>query len=499
MKRLARSQFGYIESACNPVNDVILKRMTETLTRNESRRTSARTFAVHNPATLEHIADVADATAEDARSAIEIAARAMPAWTATPAPERARVLRRAEALMLERADALGRTLTLEGGKPLAEARGEIAYAASFFGWFAGEAERVYGRTIPASQPSKRLFAIRQPVGVVGAITPWNFPAAMVTRKVGPAIAAGCSVVLKPAEQTPLTALAIADILTEAGLPNGILTVVTTNDPAAVGNELLHSPLVRKITFTGSTEVGKYLMREAAASVKRVSLELGGHAPFIVFADADIEAAAKGAIISKFRNAGQTCVCANRLYVHASVAKAFTDAFVPLVAALKVGNGVDAGVQVGPLIDQAGVNKVEAHVGDATSHGAQVRVGGHRPAGHGYFYEPTVLTGVSDDMLVMREETFGPVAPIATFESEDEVIERANRGPYGLAAYFYTRDLSRAFRIAERLEYGIVGLNDPLPSTAQAPFGGYKESGLGREGGTEGMEAFLETKYVSMSL
>jgi len=468
--------------------------MTETLT-------AAKTFAVHNPATLEHLADVADATAEDARDAIEAASRAMPAWTAVPAIERARVLRRAEALMLERADALGRTLTLEGGKPLAEARGEIAYAASFFGWFAGEAERVYGRTIPASQASKRLMVLRQPVGVVGAITPWNFPAAMVTRKVGPAIAAGCSVVLKPAEQTPLTAIAIAEVLAEAGLPAGVLTVVTTSDPAAVGNELLKSSLVRKITFTGSTEVGKYLMREASDSVKRVSLELGGHAPFIVFADADIEAAARGAITSKFRNAGQTCVCANRIYVHASVAKAFTDAFVPLVAALKVGNGVDAGVQIGPLIDQAGVNKVEAHVRDATSHGAQVRVGGHRPAerDHGYFFEPTVLTDVRDDMLVMREETFGPVAPIATFESEDEVIERANRGPFGLAGYFYTRDLSRAWRVAERLQYGIVGINDPLPSTAQAPFGGYKESGLGREGGSEGMEAFLETKYVSMGL
>jgi succinate-semialdehyde dehydrogenase/glutarate-semialdehyde dehydrogenase len=468
--------------------------MTETLT-------AAKTFAVHNPATLEHLADVADATAEDAREAIEAASRAMPAWTAVPAIERARVLRRAEALMLERADALGRTLTLEGGKPLAEARGEIAYAASFFGWFAGEAERVYGRTIPASQASKRLMVLRQPVGVVAAITPWNFPAAMVTRKVGPAIAAGCSVVLKPAEQTPLTAIAIAEILAEAGLPAGVLTVVTTSDPAAVGNELLKSSLVRKITFTGSTEVGKYLMREASASVKRVSLELGGHAPFIVFADADIEAAARGAITSKFRNAGQTCVCANRIYVHASVAKAFTAAFVPLVAALKVGNGVDAGVQIGPLIDQAGVNKVEAHVRDATSHGAHVRVGGQRPAerDHGYFFEPTVLTDVRDDMLVMREETFGPVAPIATFESEDEVLERANRGPFGLAAYFYTRDLGRAWRVSERLEYGIVGINDPLPSTAQAPFGGYKESGLGREGGSEGMDAFLETKYVSMGL
>ncbi|HZS61574.1 MAG TPA: NAD-dependent succinate-semialdehyde dehydrogenase [Gemmatimonadaceae bacterium] len=473
--------------------------MTETLSRTERRASSTRTFTVHNPATLEGIADVPDATADDARAAIASAARALPAWTAVTALERARVLRRAEAIMLERADALGRTLTLEGGKPLAEARGEIAYAASFFGWFAGEAERVYGRTIPASSPSKRLMVIRQPVGVVAAITPWNFPAAMVTRKVGPAIAAGCSVVLKPAEQTPLTAIAIADILTEAGLPEGVLTVVTTSDPAAVGNELLHSDIVRKITFTGSTEVGKYLMREAAGSVKRVSLELGGHAPFIVFGDADIEAAAKGAIASKFRNAGQTCVCANRIYVHASVADKFTDAFVPLVQSLKVGNGVDAGVTIGPLIDQAGVNKVETHVADATSHGAHVRIGGHRPSGRGYFFEPTVLTDVKDSMLVMREETFGPVAPIATFESEDEVIERANRGPYGLAGYFYTRDLSRAWRVAERLQYGIIGLNDALPSVAQAPFGGFKESGLGSEGGSEGMEAFLETKYVSIGL
>jgi succinate-semialdehyde dehydrogenase/glutarate-semialdehyde dehydrogenase len=469
--------------------------MTETLTITE------RTFAVNNPATGERIADVLDGTAEDARAAIERAARAMPAWTATPAPERARVLRRAEALMLERVEALGRTLTLEGGKPLPEAKGEIAYAASFFGWFAGEAERVYGRTIPASHANKRLLAIRQPVGVVGAITPWNFPAAMVTRKVGPAIAAGCAVVLKPAEQTPLTAIALAEILAEAGLPEGVLNVVTTKDPVAVGAELLTNPHVRKITFTGSTEVGKYLMREAAASVKRVSLELGGHAPFIVFADADIQAAAKGAIVSKFRNAGQTCVCANRIYVHASVAKAFTEAFTPLVQALKVGNGLDAGVQIGPLIDQAGVTKAENHVRDAVAHGARVAVGGHRPTTNngGFFFEPTILTDVRDDMLVMREETFGPVAPIATFESEDEVIERANRGPYGLAAYFYTRDLSRAWRVGERLEYGIIGVNDPLPSTAQAPFGGYKESGLGREGGTEGMEAFLETKYISMTL
>ncbi len=466
--------------------------MTQTLT---------GTFPVYNPATGEHIANVPDATREDARRAIETAEAAGPGWAAVPAPERARVLRRAEALMLERTDALARTLTREGGKPLAEARGEIAYAASFFGWFAGEAERVYGRTIPSSHAAKRLLVIKQPIGVVAAITPWNFPAAMVTRKVGPAIAAGCTVVLKPAEQTPLTAIAIAEVLAAAGLPDGVLTLVATSDPAAVGSEMLEHPGVRKITFTGSTEVGKHLMREAAASVKRVSLELGGHAPFIVFGDADIEAAAKGAIASKFRNAGQTCVCANRIYVHASVADRFVDAFRPLVAALTVGDGMTAGVQVGPLIDGAGLEKVERHVRDAVSRGATVRVGGKRPAGRdqGYFFEPTILTDVADDMLVMREETFGPVAPIAVFESEDEVLERANRGPFGLAAYAYTRDLGRAWRVAERLQYGIVGLNDALPAVAQAPFGGYKESGLGREGGTEGMEAFLETKYVSMGL
>jgi succinate-semialdehyde dehydrogenase/glutarate-semialdehyde dehydrogenase len=463
--------------------------------------TKRHTFAVHNPATLAHLADVPDATAADTREAIGAASAALASWAATPAPVRARVLRRADALMIERTDALARTLTAEGGKPLAEARGEIAYAASFLGWFAGEAERLYGRIIPASTGAKRLLTVRQPVGVVGAITPWNFPAAMVTRKVAPALAAGCTVVLKPAEQTPLTAIAIADILTEAGLPAGVLIVLATNDPVPVGTELLSNPAVRKITFTGSTNVGKYLMREAAASVKRVSLELGGHAPFIVFPDADIDAAARGAIVSKFRNAGQTCVCANRFYVHASVADAFVEALTPLVRALEVGDGMRDGVHVGPLIDAAGVAKVERHVRDAVTHGATVLVGGERPsdAGAGYFFEPTLLTEASDDMLVMREETFGPVAPVTTFTGDAEVVARANHGPFGLAAYIYTSSLHRAWTIAEQLEYGIVGVNDPLPSTAQAPFGGFKESGLGREGGSEGMDAFLETKYISMGV
>jgi succinate-semialdehyde dehydrogenase/glutarate-semialdehyde dehydrogenase len=463
--------------------------------------TRSETFAVHNPATLDHLADVRDASASDAREAIAKASAALASWAATPAPTRARILRGAETLMLARRDALADTLTAEGGKPLAEARSEIAYAASFFGWFAGEAERVYGRTIPASTPGKRLLAVRQPVGVVGAITPWNFPAAMVTRKVAPALAAGCTVVLKPAEQTPLTALAIAAILTEAGLPADVLAVVATSAPEPVGTELLTNPAVRKITFTGSTEVGKYLLREAAASVKRVTMELGGHAPFIVFPDADLDAAAEGAIASKFRNAGQTCVCANRFFVHESVADAFIAKLTPLVTNLVVGDGRAPGVTVGPLIDAAGVDKAERHVRDAVLRGAQVLAGGARAsdAGAGYFFQPTLLTDARDDMLVMREETFGPVAPVATFTTDAEVVARANNGPFGLAAYVYTGSLQRAWRVAEQLEYGIVGVNDPVPSTAQAPFGGFKESGLGREGGTEGMDAFLETKYISMGI
>jgi succinate-semialdehyde dehydrogenase / glutarate-semialdehyde dehydrogenase len=461
----------------------------------------SRTFAVHNPATLAHLADVPDASAADARAAIARAAAALASWAGTPAPKRARILQRADALMRERTDDLAQTLTAEGGKPLAEARGEIAYATSFFRWFSGEAERIYGRTIPASTPDKRILAIRQPVGVVAAITPWNFPAAMVTRKVAPALAAGCTVVLKPAEQTPLTALAIAALLTEAGLPPDVLTVVATSDPAPVGTELLTNPAVRKITFTGSTDVGKYLLREAAASVKRVTMELGGHAPFIVFPDADLDAAAQGAIASKFRNAGQTCVCANRFYVHASVADAFTQKFAALTMKLSVGDGSREGVTVGPLIDAAGVDRAERHVRDAVAHGAHVLAGGNRApdAGPGYFFQPTVLTDARDDMLVMREETFGPVAPVTTFTTDAEVIARANHGPFGLAAYVYTSSLHRAWTVAEQLEYGIVGVNDPVPSTAQAPFGGFKESGLGREGGTEGMDAFLETKYISMGV
>jgi succinate-semialdehyde dehydrogenase/glutarate-semialdehyde dehydrogenase len=457
-------------------------------------------FLVDDPATLETVGFAADGTPEHARAAIEAAHAALGAWAATPAPERAAILRRCADLMLRDREDLARTLTREGGKPLSEARGEIAYAASFFTWFAGEAERLYGRVIPASQPGKRLLSLRSPVGVVAAITPWNFPAAMVTRKIAPALAAGCTVVLKPAEQTPFTALAIARLMLEAGVPAGVLNVVTTSDPGPVGVELLENPLVRKLTFTGSTEVGKYLAREAAGTVKRVSLELGGHAPFIVFPDADLDAAATGALRAKFRNAGQTCVCANRLYVHESVIEAFLERFTAKVRTLRVAPGLEDGSEIGPLIDDHGLEKVEAHVAEAVAAGARVLSGGRRPEGlGGRFFQPTVLAGVDDGMRVMREETFGPVAPVAAFGDEADVVRRANEGPYGLAAYLYTRDLARAWRVAEALDYGIVGVNDPVPSTAQAPFGGFKESGLGREGGSEGIEAFLETKYVSMGI
>ncbi|HEY8369052.1 MAG TPA: NAD-dependent succinate-semialdehyde dehydrogenase [Thermodesulfobacteriota bacterium] len=462
---------------------------------------SKAVFEVTNPATGDVIAKVADAGREETRQAIHAAARAFPEWSGATAKTRADALTKACQLMLERKEELARLMTTEQGKPLAEARGEVVYAAGFLEWYAGEAVRVYGETIPASVTTKRLVVLRQPIGVVAAITPWNFPSAMITRKIAPALAAGCTVVVKPAEQTPLSALALGRIFLEAGFPPGVVNIVTSRDPREVGAELLSNPIVRKVTFTGSTEVGKLLMRQAADQVKKVSLELGGHAPFIVFEDADLDAAADGAVASKFRNMGQTCVCANRLYVHRSVVDAFTRKFTERVAKLKMGNGLEEGVQVGPLIDEQGFKKVEAHVADAVAQGAVVLLGGKpRRDGafaKGYFYEPTVLTGVKDSMRIMKEETFGPVAPIEPFDTEDEVIRKANDTPYGLAAYFYSRDVGRVWRVAERLEYGIVGANDALPSVPQAPFGGWKESGIGREGGREGMEPFLETKYVSM--
>lgn len=464
---------------------------------------SRRTFSVHNPATGEELAQVPDAGAQDAARAVEAAHRAFPHWSTLAAPERAQFLFKARDLMLERKEALGRVLTMEQGKPLKEARGEIEYAAGFFTWYAEEGKRVYGETIPASVPHKRLMVIKQPVGVVAAITPWNFPAAMVTRKIAPALAAGCTVVLKPAEQTPLTAIALFKIFEEVGFPAGVANLITTRDPREVGREFLENALVRMIAFTGSTEVGKLLMRGAAEQVKRVSLELGGHAPFIVFGDADVEKAVAGAMSSKFRNMGQTCICANRIYVHESILEPFTTKLVERVEQLKMGNGLDEGVAVGPLIDEQGFKKVCIHVEDAIAKGAKVFTGGQArtdgPFAQGRFFEPTVLTDVRKGMRILEEETFGPVAPVISFREDAEVIQAANDTPYGLAAYFYSQNVSRCIRVAEQLEYGIIGVNDAMPAVPQAPFGGVKESGVGREGGREGIEEFLEVKLISLGI
>jgi succinate-semialdehyde dehydrogenase/glutarate-semialdehyde dehydrogenase len=464
---------------------------------------SRKSFPVTDPATGETIATCADGSAADTTAAIDAAHQAFQSWKHTTAYDRAAILRRVADLLLERVEPLGRLLTREMGKPLAEAKGEIAYSASFFTWFAEEAKRVYGETIPSQFAHKRLVAIRQPVGVVAAITPWNFPSAMLARKVAPALAAGCTVVAKPAKQTPLSSLALGELMVEAGVPPGVVNLVTTNRSSSFGDIVLDDVRVSKITFTGSTEVGKALAERGARTVKRMSLELGGLAPFIVFDDADLEAAAAGTQASKFRNMGQTCICANRIYVHESVVDAFAEAFAARVKAMKVGPGLEEGVTLGPLIDQAGFNKAYEHIEDAVKKGAKVRAGGKRLSGgefdRGYFLEPTVLTGVTDEMLCAVEETFGPVAPIFSFKDEAEVITRANNTRFGLAGYVYTRDLSRAWRVAEALEYGIIGVNDPVPSTAQAPFGGLKESGLMREGGWQGLDAFLETKFISIGI
>lgn len=457
-------------------------------------------YTITNPANGEPIGEVADAGQHDVSDAIAAARAAFPAWSARPAQERATILQRTAKLMLEASDDLARTATLEMGKPIREAAGEVRYAASFLEWFAEEAKRVYGETIPASVAGKRLLVLRQPVGVVAAITPWNFPLAMITRKLGPALAAGCTVVLKPAEQTPLSAIRLCRLLEQAGLPPGAVNLVTTSRPAAAGHMLTRHPDVAKITFTGSTEVGKLLLREAADQVTRVSLELGGHAPFIVFADANLEQAADGLIASKFRNSGQTCVCANRVYAQASILNTFTDLFLARVRALKVGSGLDQSVDIGPLVDANALSKVESHVADAVAKGARVLLGGARLGEEaGYFYAPTVLGDVTPDMLVCHEETFGPVAPIMSFDTEEEVVRAANATRHGLAAYFFTRDLGRAVRVMEALEYGVVGCNDGLPSVAHAPFGGFKESGIGREGGRQGIDEFLEVKYVSIGI
>ncbi|MGH8131711.1 MAG: NAD-dependent succinate-semialdehyde dehydrogenase [Steroidobacteraceae bacterium] len=454
---------------------------------------------VVNPATREPLGTVPDMGAADTRRAIEAAAQAFPAWAAHTARERAAHLRRWYELIMANQEDLATLMTAEQGKPLAESRSEIAYGASFIEWFAEEGKRLYGDVIPGHQTDKRILVLRQPVGVVAAITPWNFPAAMITRKAGPALAAGCTFVCKPASQTPYSALALAALAARAGVPAGVFNVVTSADAAAIGAEMTSNTLVRKLSFTGSTAVGKRLMAQCAGTVKKVSLELGGNAPFIVFEDAHLDLAVAGAIASKFRNTGQTCVCANRLLVQAPVYEAFTGKLVAAVAQLRVGDGLKGPTDQGPLIDARGLAKVEQHLKDAVAKGAQVVHGGKRHALGGTFFQPTVLTDVTADMLVAREETFGPVAPLFRFATEADAVRMANDTEFGLAAYFYTRDLARSWRVAEALEYGMVGLNTGIFSTEVAPFGGVKESGIGREGSRYGILEYTELKYLCVGL
>ncbi|EYS98288.1 succinate-semialdehyde dehydrogenase [Cupriavidus sp. SK-4] len=456
-----------------------------------------RRIDVTNPATGERVGQVPQLGADETRQAIEAANRALPAWRARTAKERSALLRKWFELIMASQEDLARIMTAEQGKPIAEARGEIAYAASFIEWFAEEGKRVYGDTIPAPVSNQRIVVTKEPVGVCAAITPWNFPAAMITRKAGPALAVGCTMVLKPASQTPLTALALVALAERAGIPAGVLSVVT-GSAGAIGGEMSSNPLVRKLTFTGSTEVGRVLMAQTASTIKKVSMELGGNAPFIVFDDADLDAAVEGAIVSKYRNAGQTCVCANRIYVQAGVYEAFAQKLVAAVAALKVGNGMEDGVRIGPLIDDKAVAKVEEHIADALGKGARLLQGGQRHAlGHSFF-QPTVLADVGPSMLVAREETFGPLAPLFRFETEDDVVAMANDTEFGLASYFYARDLGRVWRVSERLEYGMVGVNTGLISNEVAPFGGVKQSGVGREGSHYGIEDYLVIKYTCMA-
>ncbi|MFQ2270913.1 NAD-dependent succinate-semialdehyde dehydrogenase [Aeromonas enteropelogenes] len=456
---------------------------------------SGRTFEVTNPASGAVITQVPDMNAEDTRRAIEAAKAAQPAWAALTAKERSNKLYAWFAAITAHTDELARIMTCEQGKPLAEAKGEVAYGASFIQWFAEEGKRAYGRTIPGFSGDRRLATIKQPVGVVAAITPWNFPIAMITRKAGPALAAGCTIVIKPAAETPLCALALAALAEEAGIPAGVINIITSHQAAAVGDELCQNPVVRKLSFTGSTRIGKLLMRQCADTMKRVSLELGGNAPFIVFDDADLDAAVAGALASKYRNAGQTCVCANRILVQSSVYDAFTEKLTAAVKAFKVGDGMSEGTQIGPLINPAAASKVAELVNQARDAGARVLLGGEaHPAGP-LFYQPTILGEVKGDNPILQEEIFGPVAPLVRFDSEEQAIALANDTPYGLAAYFYGRDIARVWRVAERLEYGMVGINEGIISTELAPFGGIKESGLGREGAAEGLEEYLETKYL----
>ncbi len=464
-----------------------------------SASASGKTFEVTNPATGEVIATLPDMDRADTARAIESACAAQKAWARKTGKERAAILRKLYDLMVANADDLATILTMEMGKPFWEARGEILYGASYVEWFGEEAKRVYGDTIPGHQPDKRIIVLKQPVGVVAAITPWNFPNAMLARKLAPALAAGCSLVSKPAAETPLSALALAILAERAGLPGGLFNVVLSTDSASVGQEMCSNDKVRKLTFTGSTNVGKILMRQGADQVLKLGLELGGNAPFIVFDDANLDAAVEGAMVSKYRNNGQTCVCANRLYVQAGVYDAFAEKLAAKVAQIKVGDGFEAGVSAGPLISDKALAKVEDHISDALSKGARLTIGGKRDDKGGLFFEPTILTHVTTEMKVAREETFGPVAPLFRFETEEDVIAMANNSEFGLASYFFSSDLSKVFRVAEALEYGMVGINTGLISTEVAPFGGIKQSGQGREGSKYGIEDYLEVKYLCLSV
>ena len=481
-----------------PLNDAALFRTQCYIDGTWREAESGRTLEVRNPANGQVLGTVPNMGAAETRAAIEAANAAWPAWRATTAKERAAMLRKWYALMIEHQQDLAILMTAEEGKPLIEARGEITYAASFIEWFAEEAKRVYGETIPATQGNRRIVVLRQPVGVCAAITPWNFPSAMITRKVAPALAAGCTMVVKPASATPFSALALAELAERAGIPKGVFSVVTGN-AKPIGAEMTTNPLVRKFSFTGSTATGKLLLKQCAGTVKKTSMELGGNAPFIVFNDADLDAAADGALASKYRNAGQTCVCANRILVQNEVYEAFAAKLAERVRKMKIGDGMEPGVNIGPLIDEATVAKAEDHIADALAKGARIVLGGKRHELGGLFFEPTILADIDTSMKVTREETFAPVAPLFRFNDEAEAVRMANDTEFGLAAYFYTRDLSRAWRVSEALEYGMVGVNAGLISTEVAPFGGVKESGLGREGSHLGIEEYLEVKYIGMTV
>jgi succinate-semialdehyde dehydrogenase/glutarate-semialdehyde dehydrogenase len=462
---------------------------------------SKETFPVTNPATDELIASVSNLSSKDAELAIKTAEQALPAWRNKIGKERAHIMRKWFDLIIENTKDLATLMTLEQGKPLAEASGEVVYGASFVEWFAEEAKRVAGSIPTTTWGDKRMMVLKQPIGVCVAITPWNFPIAMITRKIAPALAAGCTIVIKPAELTPLSALALAELAVRAGIPDGVINIITAdaNQSVVIGKTLCTSPTVRHLSFTGSTEVGRILMEQCAPTVKKIALELGGHAPFIVFEDADIDAAVIGAISSKFRNSGQTCVCANRFYVHKKVQDQFVEKFAKAITAIKVGNGMEPGITQGPLIEAAALEKVEKHVADAISKGAKLVTGGKRSIASKNFYEPTILSNVNNQMLITYEETFGPVAPIIPFETDEEVIALANNSQFGLASYFYSRDIGRIWKVAEALEYGMVGVNTGIISNEVAPFGGVKQSGLGREGSVYGMDEYLEMKYVCVGL